>query len=170
MASALTQTYETVRLVDVSTHPENPRQGDVGAIHASIIANGFYGALVVQKSSGRILAGNHRYLAAREAGLTELPAVIVDVDDAAALRILLADNRTNDLASYDEAVLATILAGLDDLTGTGYTLDDFDDLKHRLEVPVFAEAAEDEQGKLDERKQLTCPSCGHMFAPGDTPG
>src|SRR5699024_3471718 len=93
----------------VRPHPRNPRQGDTGAIHESITTNGFYGAVIAQKSTGFILAGNHRHQAAVQAGAVEIPVTWVDVDDDHALRILLADNRTNDLATYDDAALAEIL-------------------------------------------------------------
>jgi ParB-like chromosome segregation protein Spo0J len=166
VAVTLPQSFEQVRLSEVELHPENPRQGDVGAIHESIVTNGFYGALVVQRSSRRILAGNHRARAAREAGITELPALVVDVDDETARRILLVDNRSNDLASYDEAALSALLLSMDELAGTGYTMDDLEDLQRRLKVPLFAEAGEDEQGKLDERQPVECPACGHSFVPG----
>lgn len=166
MAAVVSQTYEVVRLSDVHPHPENPREGDVGAIHESIIANGFYGALIVQRSTGRILAGNHRWKAAREAGMTELPALVLDADDETARRILVVDNRTNDLASYDEAQLAKLLLSMDDLAGTAFSLDDLEDLQRRVDVPLFGEADEDAQGRLDERKEIACPACGHRFAPG----
>ena len=122
----------------VAPHPRNPRQGDVGAIHQSIEANGFYGHVVAQRSTGYILAGNHRWLAARQAGAKRIPVTWVDVDDDHALRILLADNRTNDLASYDDASLAELLVDIQkatgDLTGTGYDGDDLDALLADLDV------------------------------------
>jgi hypothetical protein len=105
------------------THPRNARQGDIGAICQSIDHNGFFGACVVQEGTGYILVGNHRYQAAIHSGATTVPAIFVDVDDEHALKILLADNRTNDLASYDDSALAELLEevradyGLD---GTGY--------------------------------------------------
>ncbi|MDA1095620.1 MAG: hypothetical protein O3A25_20530 [Acidobacteria bacterium] len=34
-----------------------------------------------------------------------------------------------------------------------------------LAVPDFSPVGLDEQGKLDEKKQVTCPECGHDFAP-----
>jgi hypothetical protein len=55
--------------------------------------------------------------------LTEIPVVWLDVDDKAALRILLADNRTSDLGDYDKEALAEILLQLraaEDLAGSGY--------------------------------------------------
>lgn len=131
---------ESVELVPVhmlSAHPENPRQGDIGAIYESIQANGFFGTIVAQRSTGFILAGNHRFQAAIEAGISEVPVVWVDVDDDRALRILLADNRTNDLASYDEGALAEllkrVLSTTDTLAGTGYEPEDLDDLLQRVE-------------------------------------
>lgn len=121
------QEYATVSTAELRPHPKNPRKGDVPAIVESIGANGFYGAVVAQKSTGYILAGNHRYLAAKESGLSEIPVIWLDIDDKAATKILLADNRTNDKASYDMRELGDILAELSndgELGGTGYNEDD----------------------------------------------
>lgn len=127
----VSQEYRDADPNQLVPHPENPRQGDVGAIHTSIEANGFYGAIIVQKSSQRVLAGNHRLIAARQAGAATVPVIEVDVDDKTARRILLADNRTNDLATYDTTALTDLLRQLhadDDLLGTGYDGDDLDEL------------------------------------------
>jgi hypothetical protein len=106
----------------LSEHPENPRRGDVGAISESIEANGFFGAVLVQASSGHVIAGNHRLKAALALGLATVPALYIDVDDDQAKRIMLADNRSNDLASYDDAALAKLLGSVGgSLVGTGYT-------------------------------------------------
>lgn len=104
--------FELVDVDRLKPHPRNPRRGDVDAVEASIKANGFFGTLVAQRSSGHILAGNHRYLAARRLGFTQVPVVWVDVDDERAERILLADNRTADLAGYDDETLRDLLEGL----------------------------------------------------------
>lgn len=121
-------------VVDVDTvtvHPDNPRRGDLDVIKMSIGQNGFYGELIVQKSTGYIVAGNHRYMAATELGYRQLPVNVIDVDDATAKRILLVDNRSSDLGTYDERSLADLLAQVrtdEGLTGTGYDEDDLDDL------------------------------------------
>ena len=128
----INEALESVALGKLKPHPRNPRQGDVGAIHQSIEANGFYGAVVAQKSTGHVLAGNHRLLAAKHTNAEEIPVMWVDVDDATALRILLADNRTNDLASYDDGALAELLTSImqdeGTLDGTGYDGDALDQL------------------------------------------
>ena len=129
---------EMVAVTKLTIHPNNPRQGDIGAIVESIDKNGWYGTLVAQRTTGRVLAGNHRLQAAQALGMTEVPVYWVDVDDEEAQRILLADNRTSDLASYDDNILADLLkdmvingAGLE---GTGYDGDDLDDLLADISV------------------------------------
>lgn len=118
-------------------HPENPRFGDVGAIVVSIQTNGWFGTLVAQCSTGHVLAGNHRLQAAKLSGLDKVPVHWVDVDDATALRILLADNRTSDLAANDDQSLSDLLKQLaqleDGLMGTGYDDDDVDALLRQIE-------------------------------------
>ena len=146
---------ETPQLVPVGLlrrHPRNARQGDVGAVYESIEHNGFFGYVVVQKSTNYIIAGNHRYLAALQHNMREIPAVFVDVDDEAALRILLADNRTSDLASYDNNRLAEILAELENstegkLAGTGYDADDLEQLIEEIA------RKNDTSGDAEEKKK-----------------
>lgn len=135
--------YRHVPLDAVKAHPKNPRRGDVEAIAGSIAVNGFYGAIVVQESTGYILAGNHRHQAAKATGLDRIPAIFVDVDDVEAERILLVDNRSNDRATYDDTALAAILEGLQEavgLSGTGYTDEDLAEILERLpDDPVTAQ-------------------------------
>jgi hypothetical protein len=118
------EAYELVPINEIKPHPRNPRAGDVDMIADSIEYHGFYGAVVVQRSTRYILAGNHRWKAAVRAGATEIPVIWVDCDDDEALRILLVDNRTNDLAAYDDEalnrLLAQILTESGHLDGTGY--------------------------------------------------
>jgi len=167
----LTEDVQHVPINRVRQHPANPREGDVGAIWESIQENGFFGALVVQESSGCILAGNHRWMAAKEAGMNEVPVIYVDVGDERAMRILLADNRTNDVATYDGEQLADLLEHLDStddgLSGTGYDGDALDELLYDLgrDAPDFGPVGMDEQGQLDEVNATTheCPNCGHEF-------
>lgn len=155
------QEYTDAPIGKVKPHPRNPRQGDVGAIYQSIEANGFYGAIVAQRSTGYILAGNHRYKAAVEAGAKSVPVIWVDVDDETAVRVLLADNRTNDVASYDNAVLAEILTELANgpgLEGTGYDGDDLDQ--------IIGDLAGDEPKQIVE-DEAPEPPADPVTKPGD---
>lgn len=125
----LNQEFEEVEIGKLKMHPRNPRNGNTEAIKESIEHNGFYGAVIAQKSTGYILAGNHRWKAAKEAGASSIPVAWIDVEEEHANRIMLADNRTNDIASYDEAGLAALLTELNEsigLEGTGYLQTDLD--------------------------------------------
>lgn len=154
-------------LDDLHPHPDNPRQGDIGAISESLRVNGQY-APIIATPDGTVLAGSHRLAAARALGWTEMLVATVDVDDVAARRILLADNRTSDLATYDDNELLALLSGLatdDQLDGTGWDGDDLDELLQQLEVPEFRPTSED-QPRLDQRNPIECPSCGHRWRVG----
>lgn len=122
----------------VSQHPNNPRNGDVEAIAESIEINGFVAPVIAQKSTGHILAGNHRYQALYMLQSQVIPVIWVDIDDTAAKRYLLADNRTSDLGIYDNSALVEILAELDvedSLLGSGYTKMDLEQLQAILDIP-----------------------------------
>lgn len=126
-------------LADLAEHPDNPNRGDDSFVGQLIDDNGFYGAIIVQRSTHRILAGNTRYRAARDAGATSMPVMLLDVDDDEAMRIMLGDNRGRDAASTDTSVLASLLETLAaseaGLTGTGYGADELSDLLIRLNTP-----------------------------------
>lgn len=121
-----------INIDEVHTHPANVRQGDVGAISESLKAHGQYRPIVYQQSTHRILAGNHTYKAAKALGWTHIAATPVICDDEQALRILLADNKANDLATYDEPELIELLKQLadtsDGLLGTLFDEDELDSL------------------------------------------
>lgn len=120
---------KTVPVETLQPHPENPRIGNVDAIAASISANGFYGSVIAREGTNDILAGSHRWKAAQQAGLAKIPVTFIDVDDATARRIMLADNRTSELGSYNDDALLTLLDSFsEDLVGTGYTDDDLNRL------------------------------------------
>jgi DNA modification methylase len=112
-------------------------------------------------------------MAAVEAGAKSVPVIWVDVDDETAVRVLLADNRTNDVASYDNAVLAEILSELASgpgLEGTGYDGDDLDALiadlggEPQKQVPDAPEAQID---RADELRQEWGVERGQLWIAGD---
>lgn len=106
-------------------YPGNARRGDVDVIARSLEVNGQYRPVVANRRNRQVLAGNHTLAAARQLGWTHVAVSWVDVDDEAAARIVLVDNRSNDVAGYDEAALAELLGTLPDLDGTGFTDADY---------------------------------------------
>lgn len=134
--SLVPQDYELADVDKLSPHPENPRVGDTDLIAQSIARHGFYGSVVAQRSTGHVLAGNHRLAAAKQQGIGQLPVIWVDVDDDTARRILLVDNRLGERATWDYEQLALVLAEVqatdDDLSGLGWE-------QHELEALLGAE-------------------------------
>lgn len=118
-----------VDINELKARKDNPRKGNVEKIKQSLKENGQYRPIVVNARNNEILAGNHTWLAARELGWQTIAAWFIDVDEAKAKKIVLADNRTSDVAGYDEELLLEVLQDLDgDLKGTGFEIDDMEDL------------------------------------------
>jgi hypothetical protein len=132
MASLLTQ-IERVGTDTLTCHPRNARRGDIAMIAESLEQNAQYTPLIVQRSTGYVLAGNHTLLAARRLAWPEIDATYIDVTDEQAVRIMLSANRTSDAAGYDDPSLVDLLAGLPDLGGTGFDVSDLDDLQAAVE-------------------------------------
>lgn len=140
---------------ELNTAEGNPRRGRVDVIAESLRVTGQYRPIVVNKGThtGRpmeVLAGNHTLLAARSLGWAEVDAWVVDVDDQSAKRIVVADNRTADAGDYDNAALADLLASLESLEGTGYSLEELDALYGLIDAPSLDELADKFGDPTDE--------------------
>jgi len=129
-------------------HPDNPSSGDEDEIVTSIEVNGMYRPVMAQVSTGYVLAGNTTYAACLNLRSRRIPVVWLDVDDEAALRILLGDNELARLAIVDRALLSPLVARLLEtelkLLGTGY---------HEPTVP---NAADDLDPAPIEPKHMVC--------------
>lgn len=152
---------EMVPVDRLKRHPRNPRRGNVDAIKDSIDINGWYGSLIVQRNTGHILVGNHRYEAAKAAGAESVSVTWVDIDNDQALRIMLADNRASDVAENDTEALVEILNALDGLQGTIYSQSDLDELMAQLDYSAAIRELPDEFEVAN--RETVCPNCGHTF-------
>ena len=164
--------HQRLALDDLTPYHANPRQGDIGAITDSLRVNTQYRPIVVNAGTHtnrplEILAGNHTAAAARELGWTHIDAWLIDVTTDQAARIVIADNRTSDIASNDDDALAAILRALVDtptgLAGTGYDGDDLDALLADDAVPSF-EPDDEGLAQLDAMKPRHCQACGYDVA------
>lgn len=139
-----TLTELRVPLDSLTTYPRNPRRGSTRAIRDSLERHGQYRPLVVNARTHEVLAGNHTYLAARELGWPEVAVTFVDVDDDEAARIVLVDNRTADLAVYDDTELVELLQSLDSLDGTAWDDSDLHELLQSLALSGDPDDVDDE--------------------------
>ena len=143
-------------------HPERNLQTIVGSLHRF----GQQKPIVIDKAN-IVRAGNGTLEAARSMGWTHLDCVRTSLQSSDAIAYAIADNRTAELAEWDDDVLAAQLNGLlaDDealLEAAGYTEDE---LASMLSAADFEPGTEDDQGQLDqlEPKMVTCPECNAEF-------
>lgn len=133
---------ETRRLGQLLADPANPRTHDernISAIMASLREHGQVEPLLVQASTGMVIAGNGRREAMARLGWTEATCSVVDVDDTQARKLSIALNRSGELAGWDEAVLTKHLQALGELED--YDLGDlgFDESELQQLVAAYGE-------------------------------
>ena len=104
-----------VSIASLNHDPANARKHNarnLEAIRASLAKFGQRKPIVVQRQGMIVRAGNGTLDAARALGWEQIAAVVVDEGDVEATAYAIADNRTAELAEWDEPVLGTLLATL----------------------------------------------------------
>ena len=104
--------YKLLPIYKVEPNADQPRQDfdeeELQALSESIAIHGVIQPLTVRElPSGyyQIIAGERRWRAARMAGLSEIPAVIVEADDKKAMELALIENlQRQDLNAMEEAL------------------------------------------------------------------
>lgn len=153
-----------VSIDSLTPYERNARRGNIDDITASIRNHGQYRPIVVNRRqidgrSNVILAGNHTWQAMVDAGASHIAVTFVDVDADRAGRINLIDNKLSDSATNDIDALLAQLNALPDITGTGYSPDEMDDLitqLGRVEVMPFVEfhgIYAETEAEFEERRQ-----------------
>lgn len=122
------QEQAMVPITSLNPYPGNPRQGDIGLIADLLRIHGQWRPIVVSRTTRNILAGNSTADAALQLGWSTIWVTWVDTDDEGEKRIVIADNRTSDLATYDTDALAAAIAQTI-IGDNGYTLADLDDVR-----------------------------------------
>src|SRR3990167_4069643 len=167
---------EYIPLSTLRAWPRNPKLHDQQAIHDSYQRFGFVSPILIDESTGRVVAGHGRL----EALLTmksrgeQPPARIVVKDqdwlvpvirgltfesEKEAEAYLLADNQLTIALGFDEKLLAEILPEHQmNVTGLGFSQEEL-----QKYIPQFRTIeVEPTEPKEQEKEQagLTCPKCG----------
>lgn len=155
-----------ISITDLSLDPKNARKHsarNLEAIAASLEKFGQRKPIVVHR--GVVLAGNGTLEAAKSLGWTDIDVAEVpdDWDNDTAKAYALADNRTAELAEWDESELAKQLLELQDadwdITELGF------EITKVLDEPNF-QPENIEQPRLDQRAPIICPQCSFEWRVG----
>ena len=144
---------------------KNPRRNEeaIGPVARSIKRFGFGAPIVARKATMEIIAGHTRWQAARKIKMETVPVRILDISEADAQLLALADNKLGEISDWDNAQLAQVLEDLQaasvDVLESGFGKHDIDALIAELHagdhetveedpVPEVPKVATSELGKI----------------------
>lgn len=155
---------EVIPIENLIPDPANARKHskkNLDAIKGSLARFGQQKPIVVSKDLV-VIAGNGTLEAARQLNWKTLQVIKSELTGSDITAYGISDNRTSELAEWDDEALNKVLEGLKlenfDLGSIG-----FDDKDLERLFPKFDAGSIDDQGKLDEKKKIICPECGHEF-------
>ncbi|SOZ99464.1 ParB domain protein nuclease [Cupriavidus taiwanensis] len=164
---ALVVEYRPIEtLIPYARNARTHSDAQIAQIAGSLREFGWTNPVLID-GEGTIIAGHGRVLAARQLGQTLIPVIsLAHLTEAQRRAYVLADNKLAEQAGWDKDLLSLELADLStqgfDLALIGFKPEE---IQEALVGRDFAPGSEDEQGKLDAKKQCTCPNCGYEFAP-----
>lgn len=162
---------EYIPLDHLRADPANPKAHDTGAIDASIGRFGIIDQIVRDDRTGYMISGHGRDETLRQmrdrgdnppdgvrldaSGNWLVPVIVgwSSRTDAEARAALIALNQTTILGGWVDDALLDLLDNLDDYTGVGFTEDDTDDLRARLEELSTEDVAEPTKEFEDNTKK-----------------
>tara|TARA_R110000765_G_scaffold162561_1_gene267335 strand:- start:998 stop:1603 length:606 start_codon:yes stop_codon:yes gene_type:complete len=119
MAQEIISSDYDIKILDIDLlkpFPNNPRQTNQDAIDGvkqSIKDNHFSSVIVVDKDF-QIIAGHTRHAAAKQLGIKNVPVFVAkNLDETAARRLRILDNRLTEIAPWDAEKLASEMNNLD---------------------------------------------------------
>lgn len=152
----------------IEPHPDNPRKdvGDVTELAESIKKNGIFQNLTIlrtpnENGKSTVIIGHRRLAAAKLAGLTEVPCMVVEMDKKEQIATMLLENmQRSDLTIYEQAQgfqmmldLGETKSEIAEKTGFSETT-----VRHRLKLleldPEEFRKAEQRQPKMSDYIEL----------------
>jgi len=127
-----------VPITKLNPWAQNPRKNEtaVEKVVESIRRFGF-GAPILARPNGEVIAGHTRLKAAERLGLDRVPVRYLDLDPADAHLLALADNKLAEIAEWDQELLATILRDVapEEAALAGFGAEELAELLAELETP-----------------------------------
>jgi len=166
---------EHIDIDSLRPDPANPRRisdAELEALTRSMREWGFVQPVLVRREDRVVVGGHQRLLAARRLGMKTVPVIFVDLSIEQARLLNIALNKIS--GTWDEELLARMLADLQPVDGIDLSLTGFDEgelekLLKGLDVREKREKVEsfDVEAALEAARAATRAKRGELWALGD---
>jgi ParB-like nuclease domain len=173
---------EDVPLALIKPYWRNPRHNAaaVDAVAQSITDYGYQSPIILD-TKHVIIAGHTRYKALQKLGWESVPCVVADMPAAKAKAYRIADNKSGELASWDNDNLIAELREIEDLDAFGIYFPAFDlesfiretagstytppnpEQIQKVDGNLERQFREHNQRELENYVAVICPECAHEF-------
>ena len=151
----------------IRTYWRNPRvcEEAVPFVVESIKRFGFNVPIVVDMKNV-IIAGHTRYRAARQLGMKTIPVLQVDLSEDRAKQFRIADNKTSELAKWDDATLKEELEKITELDEVRQLFGgpNWDAILNMSALPQYGHDGSLNEyatnGEVQDQFEVSCPHCG----------
>jgi|TARA_R100001530_G_scaffold62534_1_gene45008 ParB/RepB/Spo0J family partition protein len=160
--------YEQVKVEDIKPNEYNPNEMTAGMMDhlvKEIKRSGFLQPVLLNQNK-IIIDGEHRWLAAKQCELKEIPAVLIELSDSDAKITTINMNKIK--GELNPHKFAELLSDLktdietDEIIKTfNLSIDEINTYAELLEVPETK--IEKLIPKEKHRADVSCPECGHKF-------
>lgn len=151
---------KTVKLEEIIPYENNPRINSyaVDAVAESIMQCGYVAPIIVDEEMV-VLAGHTRLKALKKIGAPAAECVIIsDLSEEQKRKFRILDNKTNELAEWDEDLLSGELENLD--LGDIHWFDDLINPNLSSDTPAVSSKSNGSSAVGEDDGIVRCPRCG----------
>jgi hypothetical protein len=160
--------HADVPVSDILFNPRNWRihpKAQKEALKGTISDVGYIRSVTVNRVTGHLIDGHLRVLLADEMGQETIPVEFVELSEAEEAEALATFDPLGAMAAADKSKLDELLRDVQSGEAAVQAMLAELAAKEGITPPAFEPVGIDEQGRLDEKKRVTCPECGHEFTP-----
>lgn len=146
----------------------NPRQdlqpgdSEYEKLKRSIEEFGYVETIIWNEETGRVVGGHQRLKVMKDLGFETVKVSVVNLPESREKALNIALNKIE--GRWDMQKLKDLLQEIDtgefDITLTGFSEDELENLMATINIDDFFEEREDEAGAEEEEEELMCPHCG----------
>jgi hypothetical protein len=142
-------------------HPLNQQN----ALNGVLDEVGWVQEVIVNQRTGNLVDGHLRCQLASRKGETEIPVKYVDLSEEEEALVLATIDPIGAMAATDKEKLDELFRDIQSDNEDIQKLISDIGAKEGIIPPDFQPVGIDEQGRLDQKKKVVCPECGHEFTP-----